>query len=151
MIQKPSRIVGNASRAWCQEKNVSFTRGQPGELPTTTTSSPSVTRVASSETAAGAGVEPAAHRLPLELPRTRGPVSHGSRTSLELGDVDHVREPLLLDLVELAGLLERGQCLVDARDELAPLLESIPNSSWSPEVGWNWPTIVAFGISTAVM
>jgi hypothetical protein len=32
-----------------------------------------------------------------------------------------------------------------------PFSNSIPNSSCSPVSGWNWPTIVAFGISTAVM
>ena len=56
----------------------------------------------------------------------RSASSRAQSRSLKHGYVDHVGQPLLLDVGQRAGLLQRGERLVDAGDQLAALLEQQP-------------------------
>ena len=149
LIQKPCRIASKDSRAWKPLKNVSCTRGQPGELD-------DADRQHGEDHDGDHGGDqrlpdplPPAYLAALELARRWATRRSGS---LQHGDVHHVGEPLLLELVE--GAVRRRASASASLTQVTsalPFSKSIPNCSCSPVSGWNWPTIVLFGISTAVM
>ena len=146
LIQNPSRTAGNASVAWCQSKNVAWTRGQPGEEVTRTPTKP----IAMTVTAVA--VSPRRRRIRRSDALAFQLVA-GSATSRSLQHryVDHVREPVLLKLFECAVRLERAERLIDARQQLAALLRSASRTPRANRLDANWPVIVPCGISTAVM
>ena len=145
LTQNPSRTAGNDAFAWCQLKNVSCTRGQPGEETTRTPSRPSATTVTA------VAVSPRCRRI------RRATLSRSSWRALGDQSLTSARVRRPRPRARSAGSCSRvpsdssvPRASLTQGSSLLPFSISRPNSSGAP-VASNCPVIVPCGISTAVM
>src|SRR5436190_19261078 len=120
---------GNDSVKSCRSKNALRTAGQPAELTIARTTIAANTTVLATAIPIFRASPPWREPRIFERRAVR-PVSASTLTRpgslLEDGRVRLVRQPLRLDLLERAVALERGERLVQARRQLAPLREHHP-------------------------